>query len=144
MLKALPLNWQQWYLLWPLLFNIIMENQASAGSSTRTKVKDINLGAPIEAQKLTNPTRIYEDMGSISGLTQWVKDRTLLWLWCRPAAVALIRPLAWEPPYTSGAALKKTHKKKMGFRPSQQGGPQGAGSIGHTFCGCMRRVSWWK
>ena len=23
----------------------------------------------------------------------------LLWLWCGPAAVALIRPLAWEPPY---------------------------------------------
>ena len=30
----------------------------------------------------------------------------LLWLWHRPAAVALIRPLAWEPPYVVGAALK--------------------------------------
>ena len=30
----------------------------------------------------------------------------LLWLWCRPAAVALIRPLAREPPYAVGAALK--------------------------------------
>ena len=34
-------------------------------------------------------------------------DPTLLWLWCRPAATAPIRPLARELPYTSGAALKK-------------------------------------
>ena len=38
----------------------------------------------------------------------------LLWLWCRPAAVALIRPLAWEPPYAEGAALKKKKRKKKG------------------------------
>ena len=30
----------------------------------------------------------------------------LLWLWCRPAATAWIRPLAWESPYAMGAALK--------------------------------------
>ena len=37
------------------------------------------------------------------------------WLWCRPAAAALIRPLAWEPPNAMGAALKrpKTKKKKQ-------------------------------
>ena len=39
-------------------------------------------------------------------------DPELLWLWCRLAATALIRPLAWEPPYASGAALKKTKKQK--------------------------------
>ena len=33
-------------------------------------------------------------------------DPTLLWLWHRLAAVAPIRPLAWEPPYAAGAALK--------------------------------------
>ena len=59
-----------------------------------------------------NPTRKYEVAGSIPGLTQWVKDLTLLWLWCRPAAVALIGPLAWEPPYAMGAALKSKKKKK--------------------------------
>ena len=42
------------------------------------------------AQWLTNPTSIYKDMGSNPGLTQWVKDPALLWLWCRPAAAALI------------------------------------------------------
>ena len=34
-------------------------------------------------------------------------DLALLWLWCGPAAVALIRPLVWELPYATGAALKK-------------------------------------
>ena len=30
----------------------------------------------------------------------------LMWLWCRPAGVAPIQPLAWELPYATGAALK--------------------------------------
>ena len=34
-----------------------------------------------------------------------------LWLWCRPVAVALIRPLAWEPPHAMGVALKKQNKQ---------------------------------
>ena len=29
----------------------------------------------------------------------------MLWLWSRPAATALIQPLAWELPYAMGAAL---------------------------------------
>ena len=37
-----------------------------------------------------------------------------LWLWHRPVAVAPIRPLAWEPPYATGVALKtQKTKKKM-------------------------------
>ena len=39
-------------------------------------------------------------------------DPVLLWFWCRPASTAPIRPLAWEPPYATGAALEKTKKKK--------------------------------
>ena len=39
-------------------------------------------------------------------------DMMLLWLWHKPAAAALIRPVAWEPPYATGAALKSTHTKK--------------------------------
>ena len=34
-------------------------------------------------------------------------DPALLWLWSRLAAVALLRPLTWEPPYTVGVALKR-------------------------------------
>ena len=36
----------------------------------------------------------------------------LLWLWHRPVATALIRPLAWEPPYAAGVALEKTKRQK--------------------------------
>ena len=77
-----------------------------------------------------NPTKNHEVEGSSPGLAQWVKgsgvavscgvgcrrdsDLGLLWLWYRLAVVAPIRPLAWEPTYAAGMALKrqKTKKKK--------------------------------
>ena len=73
------------------------------------------------AQWLTNPTRNHEVVDSILGLAQWVVmscgvgcrlglDPKLLWLWCRPVATALIRPLAWEPPYAASVALKRKKK----------------------------------
>ena len=39
-------------------------------------------------------------------------DLVLLWLWRRPAATALIGPLAWEPPHATGAALEKAKRQK--------------------------------
>ena len=69
--------------------------------------KKIILGVPIVAQRVKNPPNICEDLGSIPGLAQWVKGLVLpqghsvgcrcvsglevLWLWCRPAAAALIQ-----------------------------------------------------
>ena len=38
-------------------------------------------------------------------------DSALMWLWCRPAAAALIQPLAWEPPSAMGVALKSKNKQ---------------------------------
>ena len=40
-----------------------------------------------------------------------VSDPTWLWLW--PAATDPIRPLAWEPPYAVGAALKRHTNKQI-------------------------------
>ena len=38
-------------------------------------------------------------------------DPVLLWLWCRPAATAPIRPIAWEPPYATGAAQEMAKRQ---------------------------------
>ena len=46
-------------------------------------------------------------VGSRHGL-----DLMLLWLWCRPVAVTLIRPLAWKPPHATGAALEKAEQQQ--------------------------------
>ena len=92
---------------------------------------EMHIGVPIVAQWLTNPTGNHEVAGSIPGLAQWVKELALPWvvvkvadeaqilcfcgLWRRPGAPALIRPLAWEPPYAVGAAqeMAKRQKKKV-------------------------------
>ena len=79
-----------------------------------------------------NPTRHHE----VSGLIPWPgsvgqgsgiavscgvgprcgSDLVLLWLWSRSAAIALIGPLAWEPPCAVSAALKRQKKKKNIYR----------------------------
>ena len=60
-----------------------------------------------------------------------------LWLWCRLAATALIRPLAWEPPYAAGVAQeiattkdKKTKdQKKREYGETETGLEDGAEEV---------------
>ena len=84
----------------------------------------------------TNLTRNHEVTGSIPSLTQWVKDLALLWLWCRPAATALTGPLAWEPPYAMGVALKRQTNKKPTKTPHEVTEPEQE----H----CLLQQSWLK
>ena len=76
----------------------------------KNKKNKTNWGVSIVAQWFKKPINIHEDSGSIPDLDQRVKNLALLWLWCRQAAAARIRSLAWELPYVVGAALKKTKK----------------------------------
>ena len=73
------------------------------------------------------------DASSILGLTLWVKgfgiavssgighrcgsDLMLLWLWHRLAPVFLTGSLAWEPPYATGADIKKKKSCKAVSAP---------------------------
>ena len=75
------------------------------------------------AQQVKNLSSIHEDLGSSSvcwgsGVTtsygighRCGLDLVLLWLYHRLAAIALIRPLAWEFLYVADAGLKRPKKK---------------------------------
>ena len=84
--------------------------------------------------------RIHEDAGSILGLTQWAKGSSVVTscsidLQTRlrsgiagalAAAAAPSRPLAWELPYPTGAALKRKKKRrKEGKKEGKKGGMEG-------------------
>ena len=47
-------------------------------------------------------------------------DLALLWLYRRPVSTALIRPLAWETPHATGAALKGRKDKKKQNKTKQK------------------------
>ena len=46
-------------------------------------------------------------------------DPALLWLWYRLAGAAPVQPLAWEPPYVMGVALKKQKTNKQTTKKKQ-------------------------
>ena len=77
-------------------------------------------------------------------------DPELLWLWCRPAAVSPIRPLAWEPPFISGTALKsrgkkrkKERKKETETNSSCSGAAGSAASLKHWEAGLIPGLVQW-
>ena len=41
------------------------------------RFKSTQIGVPVVAQWVMNPTGVHEDAGSIPSLTQWVKDPAL-------------------------------------------------------------------
>ena len=104
---------------------------------------------------LRNPTQLVsmrmrvQSLASISGLRIWhccscgvgcrcSLDPVLLWLWRRPVATAPIGPLAWEPPYASGAAqengkkTKRQKKKKFAWKDTGFGASLVTASISHA------------
>ena len=89
--------------------------------------KNGSSGVPLEAQQKHIWLVLMRVKGpSLASLSElrilhchelWCRSRSgsdpmLLWLWCRLAAAAPIRSLAWEPPYATGAALKSKKAEK--------------------------------
>ena len=85
---------------------------------------------------MAQPLMNHQDVGSIPGLTQWLRiqgccelwlshscssDPELLWLWHRPSAVVPIGHLAWELPYAMCVALKRKRKKNQNQKQKKIG-----------------------
>ena len=111
------------------LFHCIIEKLEAIKMSMyrRVNFKKKKLGVPIVAQRKWIQLGIMwlwiRSPASLSGLRISVavscgvgcrrsSELVLLWLRCRPAATALIQPLAWEPPYATGVVLKSKRKKE--------------------------------
>ena len=72
------------------------------GYQRETNPLDKLWGSSRHGSALINLTGIQADAGCRRG-----SDPVVLWLWCRPAAAALIRPLARELSYAACMALKR-------------------------------------
>ena len=70
-------------------------------------------------------------------------DPTLLWLWCRRAATALIRPLAWEPPHAEGAAQEMAKRQKKKNKLSRTVGIHGVQGVRTQAVGEESSVGSW-
>ena len=92
----------------------------SGGQSQQQRSEELRVQSSSRGSAVRSRTSIREDVDSIPGPAQWVKDLavalscgvgcrrnldpTLLWLWCRLAAAAPVRLLAWKSSYATGSA----------------------------------------
>ena len=78
----------------------------------RLTSKGVSPGVPVVTQwkriSIVSMRMWVRSLAALSGL----RIRHCSELWCRPAAAAPIRPLAWELPYATGTALKSRGKKE--------------------------------
>ena len=107
--------------------------QKRALKGLKTAIKSSTLGIPVVTQwKGIWLVSMRMQVRSLVSLSGWriqcccelgCRSQTRLgsWLWCRLAAVAPIRPLAWELPCSAGVALKRQKKKKSLTLNSSQG-----------------------
>ena len=61
-------------------------------------------------------------------------------VWCRPAATAPVRPLAWEPSHATGVALKRHKNKNKNKKKKVLEGVPTAAQWAKTLTGV---VAWW-
>ena len=75
MLRIISLQWikKMWYIYTIDYYSATKKNEVISFSVTW-----MDLGDPVIAQWLMNPTRNHEVAGWIPGLAQWVKDPALL------------------------------------------------------------------
>ena len=65
------------------LFRLGRAVSVSVVMSCATRFEKAFGGVSVVVQQVMNPTGIHEDIGSISDLTQWVKELACSELWCR-------------------------------------------------------------
>ena len=70
-------------------------------------------------------------------------DSMLLLLWRMPTATALIRPLAWQPPHATGAALESKKEKKIYERNSHCGTAKRNPTSIHGNAGLIPSLALW-
>ena len=82
-------------------------------------------GVPVVAQREQTQLRSMRSQVPSLVSLRGLRIRRCRELWWRPAAVALIRPLGWEPPHAAGAALKPQKERKKGREEGRKGGRNG-------------------
>ena len=93
----------------------LLARDGGAGIRIQVMLKFLSWRSGWRIQLRTMGLRV-QSLALLSGLRirrcRCGSDLTLLWLWRRPVAMALIRPLAWKPPYAAGVALEKAKRPK--------------------------------